>query len=74
VKTTTYSVGTQDKSRTLITAFVEGLSWSAASEIVTSFTTSDYMTNVAHVCMSPAEARDYAKQLLAAADKLDPIV
>ena len=41
-------------------------------EVVTSFTSEDYLMNAAHVYMTPDEARKYAQQLIVYADKLDP--
>ena len=41
--------------------------------VVASFMMHDCLTNVAHVHMSPIEARSLAQRLIIYADKLDPI-
>ena len=68
MRTVTHSVGVLGKSHILVTTS------SDTDEVVTSFTSSDYLQNVAHAHMSPTEARRYAQMLIIAANKLDPIV
>lgn len=41
-------------------------------EVITNFTSDDYIQNAAHVHMTPDEARRYAHQLIVYADKIDP--
>lgn len=67
MRTVTHSVGILGKSHVLITTSTD------TREVVTSFTSSDYIQNMAHVHMSPTEARRYAQLLIIAANKLDPI-
>jgi len=67
MKSVTYGGGLFSKGHTVLTVNSE------TKEVVTSFTSSDYLMNAAHVHMTADEARKYAQQLIIYANKLDPI-
>ena len=66
MKTISFITGTVNNSHAVVTSDKE------RQTISTSFTSEDYLQNIASIRLSPTEARKYAIQLIAYAEKIDP--